>query len=85
MPKPFTFTTLLDPDFLRDPRGRGLREDNAEIGDITTRRGETVMGGVSSANRDETLWDAPDHHDMQRATGRGAHSRDAHHPVPARE
>ena len=42
--------------------------EDLEIGGTTIRRGDMVMGSVGCANRDETVFDAPDRFDITRDT-----------------
>jgi len=42
--------------------------EDLEIGGVTIRRGDMVMGSVASANRDETVMDDPDSFDITRDT-----------------
>ncbi len=42
--------------------------EDFEVGGVTIRRGDMVMGSVGSANRDETVFDAPDRFDITRDT-----------------
>ncbi len=42
--------------------------EDLEIGGVTIRQGDMVMGSVASANRDETVFDAPDQFDITRDT-----------------
>ena len=42
--------------------------EDLEIGGVVIRRGDMLMSSVSSANRDETVFDAPDRFDITRDT-----------------